>query len=208
MSGIARDRAGVSGGDRRWLDRGAVAGGDPAGADGRRTVTRVVIRTGSALLVAMLAVLVASSAAVARTPGAHVLTVMAVSTDTLRGTGDTPPAGLSAGDSYVSHAKLRSPAGKLVGTYDVACTITDANDHGNAWSICTTTARIQHRGTLIATGVAELLHVKTSPGGFGVAPPTARFAIIGGTGAYRGARGAVTSTRKPSTRMLSYRYTL
>ena len=91
--------------------------------------------------------------------------------------------------------------------YDVACTITDANDHGNAWSICTTTAQITHRGTLIATGLAELLHVTTSPGGFGVAPPTARFAIIGGTGAYAGARGAVTSTRKPSTRMLSYRYT-
>jgi hypothetical protein len=115
---------------------------------------------------------------------------------------------LSAGDSYVSHAKLRNPAGKLVGTYDVACTITDADDHGNAWSICTTTARIQHQGTLIATGVAELLQVKTSPGGFGVAPPTARFAIVGGTGAYRGARGAVISTRKPSARMLSYRYTL
>jgi hypothetical protein len=167
-----------------------------------------VIRAGSSVLVAILAVLVTSSAAFARTQPAHVLTVVAVSTDTVRGTGDTPPAGLSAGDSYVSHAKLRTPAGKLVGTYDVACTITDANDHGNAWSICTTTARIQHRGTLIATGVAELLHVKTSPGGFGVAPPTARFAIIGGTGVYRGARGAVTSTRKPSSRMLSYRYTL
>ena len=102
----------------------------------------------------------------------------------MRGTGDTPPTGLSAGDSYVSHAKLRTPAGRLVGTYDVACTITDANDDGNAWSICTTTARIQHRSTLIASGLAELLQVKTSPGGFGVAPPTARFAIIGGTGVY------------------------
>jgi hypothetical protein len=179
-----------------------------SGIGRNRASARVLITAVSSLLVAMLAVLVTSSAAVARTQRAHVLTVMAVSADTARGTGDTPPAGLSAGDSYVSHAKLRTGAGKLVGTYDVACTITDANDHGNAWSICTTTARIQHQGTLVATGVAELLHVKTSPGGFGVAPPTARFAIIGGTGAYRGARGAVTSTRKPSTRMLSYRYTL
>jgi hypothetical protein len=204
MSGIGQSRAS----DCRWVDRAVVAGGDPASADGLGAVTRVVIRASALLLVAILAVLVTSSAAVARTQPAHVLTVMAVSTDTVRGTGDTPPAGLSAGDSYVSHAKLRDPAGNLVGTYDVACTITDANDHGNAWSICTTTARIQHRGTLIATGVAELLHVKTSPGGFGVAPPTARFAIIGGTGVYRSARGAVTSTRKPSARMLSYRYTL
>jgi hypothetical protein len=182
--------------------------GNMSGIGRNRASARVLITAGSSLLVAILTVLVTSSAAVARTQRAHVLTVMAVSTDTVRGTGDTPPAGLSAGDSYVSHAKLRSPAGKLVGTYDVACTITDANDHGNAWSICTTTARIQHQGTLIATGVAELLQVKTSPGGFGVAPPTARFAIVGGTGAYRGARGVVTSTRKPSTRMLSYRYTL
>jgi hypothetical protein len=182
--------------------------GNMSGIGRNRASARALITAGSSLLVAILAVLVTSSAAVARTQPAHVLTVMAVSTDTVRGTGDTPPAGLSAGDSYVSHAKLRSPAGKLVGTYDVACTITDANDHGNAWSICTTTARIQHQGTLIATGVAELLQVKTSPGGFGVAPPTARFAIVGGTGAYRGARGAVTSTRKPSTRMLSYKYTL
>lgn len=204
MSGIEQSRAG----DCRWVDRAAVAGGDPAGADGLVAVTRVVIRASALLLVAILAVLVASSAAVARTQPAHVLSVMAVSADTVRGTGDTAPAGLSAGDSYVSHAKLRNPAGNLVGTYDVACTITDADDHGNAWSICTTTARIQHRGTLIATGVAELLHVKTSPGGFGVAPPTARFAIIGGTGVYADARGAVTSTRKPSARMLSYRYTL
>jgi hypothetical protein len=204
MSGIGQGRAS----DYRWVDRAAVADGAPAGANGPGAVTRVVIRASASSLVAILAVLVTSSAAVARPQPAHVLTVMAVSTDTVRGTGDTPPAGLSAGDSYVSHAKLRNPAGNLVGTYDVACTITDANDHGNAWSICTTTALIQHRGTLIATGVAELLHVKTSPGGFGVAPPKARFAIIGGTGAYRGARGAVTSTRKPSTRLLSYRYTL
>jgi hypothetical protein len=204
MSGIGQSRAS----DCRWVDRGAEAGGDPAGADGLAAKTRVMIRASALLLVAILAVLGMSSAAVARTQPAHVLRVMAVSTDTVRGTGDTPPAGLSAGDSYVSHAKLRSRAGGLVGTYDVACTITDANDHGNAWSICTTTALIQHQGTLIATGVAELLQVKTSPGGFGVAPPTARFAIIGGTGAYRGARGAVTSARKPSARMLSYRYTL
>jgi hypothetical protein len=208
MSGIRRDRAGVSVDHRRLIVRAAVAGGDSARAAGLTAVTRVVISAGSALLVAILAVLVTSSAAVARTQRPHVLTVMAFSADTVRGTGDTPPAGLSAGDSYVSHAKLRDRAGKLVGTYDVTCTITDANDDGNAWSICTTTARIQHRGTLIATGVAELLHVTTSPGGFGVAPPVARFAIIGGTGAYTGARGAVTSTRKPSTRMLSYRYTL
>jgi hypothetical protein len=104
------------------------------------------------------------------------------------------PHDRDAGDSYVSHAKLRTPAGKLVGTYDVACTITDAHDHGDAWSICTTTARILHRGTLIATGLAELLHVTTSPGGFGVAPPKARFAIIGGTGAYGRARRGYLNT--------------
>jgi hypothetical protein len=171
-------------------------------------VIRLVIKVGFSSLLAMSAVLITASIATARVQRTHSLSVIAASMDTVRGTGDTPPKGLSAGDSYVSHAKLRSAAGKRVGTYDVTCTITDANDHGNAWSICTTTARIQHRGTLIATGLAQLLHVTTSPGGFGVAPPVARFAIIGGTGAYKGARGAVTSTRKPSTRKLVYRYML
>ncbi len=156
-------------------------------------------------LVGMLAWVPASEAA-ARV---HTLTVTAASSETEHGGADTGSPGLSKGDTYVSNAKVRNLAGTVVGTYHVACTITDENDaHGNAWSICWTTAKIKGRGTLVATGLAELLHVDTAPGGFGVAPPMARFAIVGGTGAYAGARGQVTSKRTSSTRTLRYRFTL
>ena len=138
----------------------------------------------------------------------HTLTVTAASSETERGSVDAGPAGLSKGDTYVSNAKLRDLAGRSVGTYHVACTITDEDDHGSAWSICTTAARITGRGTLMTTGLAKLLHVDTSPGGFGVAPPKATFPIVGGTGRYTGARGEVTSTRDASTRRLRYRFEL
>ena len=78
--------------------------------------------------------------------------------------------------------------------------IASGNDKGNAWSMCTTTAAIEGRGTLVASGLAELLNVETSPGGFGVAPQRAEFAVVGGTGAYAGARGQVprSATRDAS----------
>jgi hypothetical protein len=156
---------------------------------------------------AVVATLVLAPASLARST--HTLTVIAASTDTEHGGGDTGPPGLSKGDTYVSNAKVRNRAGRVVGTYHVACVITDENDNrGNAWSICWTVARITGRGTLLATGLAELLHVKTAPGGFGVAPPKATFAIVGGTGSYTGARGQVTSKRSASTRTLRYRFML
>ena len=143
-----------------------------------------------------------------RTPRVWTLTVVAASSETERGVGDTAPAGLSKGDTYVSNAPIRNLSGAVVGSYHVACTITDENDNGNAWSICSTTAIITGRGTLVASGLAELLQVATSPGGFGVAPPTAEFALVGGTGSYAGARGLVTSTRDTSGRKLVYRFQL
>ena len=156
------------------------------------------------------ATLVSAPESLARsTQQIHTLTVTAASSETEHGGGDTGPAGLSKGDTFVSNAKVRSRAGRVVGTYHVACVITDENDNrGNAWSICWTVARITGHGTLIATGLAELLHVKTAPGGFGVAPPKATFAIVGGTGSYTGAHGQVTSKRTASTRTLSYRFML
>jgi hypothetical protein len=159
---------------------------------------------------AVVATLVLAPASLARsTQRVHTLTVTAASTDTEHGGGDTGPAGLSKGDTYVSNAKIRNRAGRVVGTYHVACVITDENDNrGNAWSICWTVARITGHGTLIATGLAELLHVKTAPGGFGVAPPKATFAIVGGTGSYADAHGQVTSKRTASTRTLRYRFRL
>ena len=97
----------------------------------------------------------------------------------------------------------------MAGTYHVACIITDeVDEQGSAWSTCSTAAVIDGRGTLLASSIAELLEVETSGNGFGVAPPTAGFAVVGGTGEFAGAEGQATSTREPSVRRLEYRYTL
>ncbi len=141
--------------------------------------------------------------------GLRTLNLTAASNETERGIADAPPAGLSQADIYTSNAKLRNRAGKIVGTYHVACTITDARDeHGSAWSTCSIAANFGHRGMLLASALTELLNVDTSPGGFGVAPPVAEFAIVGGTGDFAGASGTVTSTRDVSLRRLRFRYTL
>ena len=141
--------------------------------------------------------------------GVHTLTVTAASSEAERGIGDIGANGISKSDTYVSTATLRDQSGAVVGSYHVACTITDEmDDQGNAWSICSTTAIIDGRGTLVATGIAQLLQVATAPGGFGVAPPTAELAVVGGTGLYAGAHGQVTSTRNVSLRTLVYRFKL
>ena len=172
-----------------------------------RALAAVVLATTAVLAVAVTLI----SSGPSRADGAgrvYTVTVTAASEDTERGIADAGPAGLGKGDTYVSNAKLRNRRGRVVGAYHVTCTITDENDRGNAWSNCTTVARIDGHGTLIATGLAELLDVDTAPGGFGVAPPRASFAIVGGTGSYTGARGQVTSKRTPSTRRLRYRFEL
>ena len=112
------------------------------------------------------------------TSGVRTLTVIAVASETERGVGDTPPTGLSKGDTFVSNAPIHDLSGAVVGSYHVACTITDEEDNdGNAWSICSTTASIEGSGTLVASGLTQLLQVATSPGGFGVAPPTAEICV-------------------------------
>jgi hypothetical protein len=137
------------------------------------------------------------------------LTFTVDSSETERGTGDTGSEGLSTGDTYVSNGVLRDEAGDVAGTYHVACTITDENDEqGSAWSLCSTSAVIDGRGALLASAITELLEVQTAGNGFGVAPPIAEFAVVGGTGDFAGAAGQVTSTREPSIRRLEYAFTL
>ncbi|HEY1590659.1 MAG TPA: hypothetical protein VGF81_02620 [Solirubrobacteraceae bacterium] len=156
--------------------------------------------------IAVLAAAPAALAAGAARP--QTLTVSVESTGTHRGTVDNGQQGLSIGDTYQSIGVLRSSAGKVLGAYHVSCTITDPNDHGSAWASCWTAALIKGRGTVIATGLAHLLHVATSPGGFGVAPPKASFAIVGGTGSYAGARGQMIETRTEAKRTLRFQFTL
>jgi hypothetical protein len=91
----------------------------------------------------------------------------------------------------------------------VACTITNELDrNGSAWSLCSTAAVIDGQGSLLASGITELLKYETSSNGFGVAPPKAEFAVVGGTGAFAGALGQARSTLDASRRTLEYRFTL
>ena len=139
----------------------------------------------------------------------HTLTFTVDSTETERGTGDTGEAGLSAGDTYVSNGVLRDEADGVAGTYHVACTITDEVDaNGSAWSLCSTAAVIDDRGALLGSAITELLDVETAGYGFGVAPPVAEFALVGGTGEFAGAEGQITSIREPEVRKLEYVFVL
>jgi hypothetical protein len=147
--------------------------------------------------------------AVARVrPHVHQISLVVRSGETHRGTADAPPSGLSVGDTYQSDAALRTRGGAVAGSYDVSCTITGLTPTGTAWSICTTIANVTHRGTLVATGLTKLLHVHTAPGGFGVAPSRASFALVGGTGAFAGARGQMVEKRTAKVRTLHYRFTV
>jgi len=156
---------------------------------------------------AALAVVTAQGVLADESGDVRSLTVTVDSAETEHGVGDTGQPGLSKGDTYVSNAPLHDLSGAVVGSYHVACTITDEkDDNGNAWSICSTAASIEGGGTLVASGLTQLLQVATSPGGFGVASPTAEFALVGGTGSYAGARGVVTETRDASGRKLVYQF--
>ena len=116
------------------------------------------------------------------------------------------PALVSLG---VSNGVLRDEASEAVGTYHVACIITDEVDtSGSAWSLCSTAAVLDGRGALLGSAITELLDVETAGYGFGVAPPRAEFALVGGTGEFAGAEGQVTSIREPETRKLEYVFVL
>jgi hypothetical protein len=88
--------------------------------------------------------------------GVHTLTFTVDSSETERGTGDTGFTGLTKGDTYVSNGRLRNLAGELVGTYHVACTVTDEEDEsGSAWTLCSTAAVIDGRGALLASAITR-----------------------------------------------------
>jgi hypothetical protein len=149
------------------------------------------------------------SSAVARVrPHVHKISFVVRSGQTQRGSADAPPSGLSVGDTYQSDGVLRTRSGAVAGSYHVSCMITGETPKGTAWSICTTIANASHRGTLVATGLTKLLHVHTAPGGFGVAPKRASFALVGGTGVFAGARGQMVEKRTAKIRTLDYRFTL
>ena len=158
---------------------------------------------------AALAVVTAQGVLADESGDVRSLTVTVDSAETEHGVGDTGQPGLSKGDTYVSNGILRDSTNRPVGTYHVACIITDeADSDGSAWSLCSTAAVLEGQGNLFGSGITKLLQAETSSNGFGVAPPTAEFAVIGGTGTFAGAVGQAIETRDASRRVLVYSFQL
>jgi hypothetical protein len=100
---------------------------------------------------------------------------------------DNPPDGRSAGDVVVFAEKLFDSSGKQVGTDAATCTaLFDER------SLCTG-AYVFDKGQVMVQLV--------QPGPTG----TYRQAIVGGTGAYAGARGTVTVAQSPSGDRFTFR---
>ncbi len=93
---------------------------------------------------------------------------------------------LSVGDAYVFSSPLFNEANKRIGTLHVFCAVTRGGKFARARSQCNATYVLRD-GTLAASGVVR-----------GDQLPT--IAVVGGTGAYEGARGSVTDRRLPRGR--------
>jgi hypothetical protein len=142
-------------------------------------------------------------------PRVRTLTVVAQLSQTERGFNDVAPSGRSMGDVYVSSAPISNKAGKVVGTYDLSCTITDEDQGGGlARTMCTSSTTINGRGEIVAAGISVLRPSSGTPGPLGLLAREAEFAVIGGTGDFVGARGSVVSKRSETRRTLRYRYRL
>jgi hypothetical protein len=111
---------------------------------------------------------------------------------------DNPPRGLSPGDARTFTMRLSTTSGRPVGRLEGHVIITDhVRQAGQLREYRMGTVQISlRRGTLVASGlyVAE-------PGAALPASGGSRRPIIGGTDAYRGARGQLTQTALPGNRM-------
>jgi allene oxide cyclase-like protein len=84
---------------------------------------------------------------------------------------------LSPGDGFVFTSPLFNEANKRIGTIHVHCAVTRGGTFGRAGGQCNGTYALRD-GTLAVSGVLR------------ENPP---IAVVGGTGAYEGARGSITS---------------
>jgi hypothetical protein len=101
---------------------------------------------------------------------------------------DNPPKGnrvthlISAGNFSTGTVKLGDESGKPAGTLHLVCVATIAGTDLSSRFQCTGTVRLA-RGTLALSALSGL---SSTPG-------AKQIAVVGGTGAYEGARGSMTS---------------
>jgi hypothetical protein len=100
--------------------------------------------------------------------------------------GGTPD--VSIGDVRVVSASLFDARGRKVGDQELSCTVTDPADEstGRQATLCTRVVRLSALGELVAVGTILYQNVSITEG----APSLlGTQAVVGGTGAFRGARG-------------------
>ena len=92
---------------------------------------------------------------------------------------------LSVGDAFVFTTPLFNEANKRIGNLHVYCAVTRGGPNRRAASQCNGTFALRD-GTLAASAVLE--------------GEDAKIAVVGGTGAYEGARGSITDKDLPRDR--------
>lgn len=91
----------------------------------------------------------------------------------------------SAGDAFVFTTPLFNEANQRIGTVHVYCTVTRGGRFARSSSQCNGTFGLRN-GTLAASALLK--------------GEDAKIAIVGGTGAYEGARGSITDRDLPRGR--------
>ena len=120
---------------------------------------------------------------------------------------DVAPAGFSQGDPYVAAVPVKDERGRVVGTQDLVCTVTEADDgNGPIRQVCDSVTSLGRRGQIVSTGVWPMVRDPNSTS-FPPVLPTPRFSvpIVGGTGAFLGASGELIHTFPDGKMRFRYR---
>jgi len=146
----------------------------------------LIVATAAAAAAATIALISAPSGA--QTPGGTTFTLIEKNSEGTFSFVDNPPRSgrhspkVSGGDEFVIAQPVRDPSGNRVGSLKVHCTFVRGNRNAN-------------KAPTLCEGVYNLAAGQISlQAGISGSPKVIQIAITGGTEAYEGARGSVTST--------------
>ncbi len=151
---------------------------------------RVAVLISAAVVATVVAGIVTSSGG-AQEPGERTFKVIEGSGGTFGFVDNAPKARnprnprLSAGDAFVFTSPLFNEANRRIGTVHVYCAVTRGGTQRRAASQCNGTYDLRD-GSLAASAVLE--------------GDDAVISVVGGTGAYEGARGSITDRDLPRNR--------
>ena len=153
----------------------------------RRVATLATIAVAATVIAGIL-----TTGGAAQVPGERTFKIIEGSGGTFKFIDNAPKARnprnprLSVGDAYVFSSPLFNEANNRIGFLQVSCVVSRGGRIARATSQCNGTYVLRD-GTLAASAVVR-----------GTQLPT--IAVVGGTGAYEGARGSITDRRLPRGR--------